>query len=66
MLFWRISWYVIEQSVRYGSLAQASKMMQPCKVLLVDDEPMVAEALKRVLRKESYEVACAGSAAEAL
>jgi DNA-binding NtrC family response regulator len=66
MLFWRISWYGIEQSVRYGSAAQASKIMQPCKVLLVDDEPMVAKALKRVLRKESYEVVCAGSAAEAL
>ena len=40
--------------------------MQPCKVLLVDDEPLIAEALKRVLRKESYETVCAGSAAEAL
>jgi DNA-binding NtrC family response regulator len=40
--------------------------MHPCKVLLVDDEPLVADALKRVLRKESYEVVCAGSAAEAL
>lgn len=40
--------------------------MNYCKVLLVDDEPLVADALKRVLHKESYEVISAGSAAEAL
>lgn len=36
------------------------------KILLVDDEPHVTEALKRVLRKEAYEVLTAQSAEEAL
>ena len=38
----------------------------PHKVLLVDDEPHVTEALKRGLRKEPYEVYVADSADEAL
>lgn len=36
------------------------------RVLFVDDEPHVTEALKRALRKEPYEVLTAQSAAEAL
>jgi DNA-binding NtrC family response regulator len=40
--------------------------MQHCKVLLVDDDPLIVEALKRALRKESYEIFSAGSADEAL
>ncbi|MBI4774205.1 MAG: response regulator [Deltaproteobacteria bacterium] len=36
------------------------------KVLFVDDEPHVTEALKRALRKEPYEVLSAGSARDAL
>ncbi len=36
------------------------------KVLLVDDEPLVTEALKRALRKEAYGVSIAGSARQAL
>ncbi|HYA40336.1 MAG TPA: response regulator [Syntrophobacteraceae bacterium] len=40
--------------------------MQPCKVLIVDDEPFVVQALKRALHKLSYEVVGAGCAAEAL
>lgn len=39
--------------------------MRP-KVLLVDDEPHVTEALKRVLRKMDYEILTACSAHEAL
>lgn len=35
-------------------------------VLLVDDEPLVLEGLKRALHKENYEVLSADSAAEAL
>jgi DNA-binding NtrC family response regulator len=38
----------------------------PYKVLLVDDEPLIIEALKRALRREPYEVHSAGSAREAL
>jgi CheY-like chemotaxis protein len=33
--------------------------MQSCKVLLVDDEPLVIDAIKRALHKESYEVVSA-------
>jgi len=40
--------------------------MQRCKVLLVDDEPLVVDAIKRALHKESFEVVSAGSAIEAL
>ena len=36
------------------------------KVLFVDDQPNVIEGLKRVLRKEPYEILSASSAAEAL
>ena len=36
------------------------------RVLFVDDEPHVTEALKRALRKEPYEVLSAGSARDAL
>jgi PAS domain S-box-containing protein len=36
------------------------------RVLLVDDEPDVLIALSRALRREPYDVVCAGSAAEAL
>ncbi len=36
------------------------------KILLVDDEPMVLEALKRALRKEGYELAGANSAEQGL
>ena len=36
------------------------------KVLFVDDEPRVTDALKRALRKEPYEILSAGSAREAL
>ena len=38
----------------------------PCKVLLVDDEILVTEALRRALHKEAYTVHCACSATEAL
>jgi two-component system probable response regulator PhcQ len=38
----------------------------PYRVLFVDDEPHVTEALKRALRKEPYEVLSASSAREAL
>ncbi len=38
----------------------------PHKILLVDDEPHVTEALKRTLHKEPYEVLSANSANEAL
>jgi len=38
----------------------------PNKVLFVDDEPHVTEALKRVLRKQPYEVLSANSAEGAL
>ena len=34
--------------------------MQSCKVLLVDDEPLVIDAIKRSLHFESYEVLRAG------
>lgn len=37
-----------------------------CKVLFVDDEPHVTEALKRSLSKQPYEVLSANSAEEAL
>lgn len=40
--------------------------MQSCKVLLVDDEPLVIDAIKRALHKKSYEVVSAGCATEAL
>jgi two-component system, probable response regulator PhcQ len=36
------------------------------RVLLVDDEPSVTEALKRQLRREPYEVLCAASADQAM
>lgn len=36
------------------------------KILVVDDEPHVTEALKRTLRKEPYEILSANSANEAL
>jgi len=36
------------------------------KVLIVDDEPHVTEGLKRVLRKEPYEILTASSANQAL
>lgn len=36
------------------------------RVLIVDDEPNVTRALRRALRKESYEIVCASSAEEAL
>ena len=36
------------------------------KVLFVDDEPHVTQALKRALRKEPYELLSAGSARDAL
>ncbi|MEN6439513.1 MAG: response regulator [Syntrophobacter sp.] len=36
------------------------------RILLVDDEPMVLEALKRTLHKEPYEILCATSGNEAL
>ncbi len=39
--------------------------MQP-RVLLVDDEPHVTEALKRVLREEAYDIRTASSARTAL
>jgi two-component system, probable response regulator PhcQ len=38
----------------------------PHTILLVDDEPHVLEALKRVLRKEDFEILTAGSAENAL
>ncbi|OGP50366.1 MAG: hypothetical protein A2Y79_11625 [Deltaproteobacteria bacterium RBG_13_43_22] len=38
----------------------------PHKILLVDDEPHVTEALKRVLHKEPYEILVANSGNEAL
>ncbi|MGA3083979.1 MAG: response regulator [Thermodesulfobacteriota bacterium] len=38
----------------------------PHKILLVDDEPHVAEALKRTLHREPFEILSAGSAKEAL
>jgi len=37
-----------------------------CAVLLVDDEPLVTDALKRALYKEPYKVHCACSAEDAL
>lgn len=40
--------------------------MKKHKVLLVDDEPNVTEALKRALRRESYEIFTATSARDAL
>ena len=39
--------------------------MQP-RVLLVDDEPHVTEALKRVIREEAYDIRTASSARTAL
>lgn len=36
------------------------------KVLVVDDEPQVVAGVRGVLRKEPYDVLCAGSGAEAL
>jgi len=39
--------------------------VQPC-VLLVDDEPLITTTLKRVLRKEPYDICTANSGAEAL
>ena len=36
------------------------------RILLVDDEPLVIEALKRTLIRKSYDILSAGSAAEAL
>src|SRR2546425_2358089 len=41
------------------------RTMQP-RVLLVDDEPHVTEALKRVLREEAYDIRTASSARTAL
>ncbi len=38
----------------------------PHKILLVDDEPHVTEALKRTLHREPFEILSAGSANEAL
>ena len=35
------------------------------KILLVDDEPNVTKAMKQNLRREKYEILCAGSAKEA-
>lgn len=40
--------------------------MNPHRVLFVDDEPRVTEALKRALRREPYEILSATSAEEAL
>lgn len=36
------------------------------RVLLVDDEPLVLESLKRTLHREPYEILCANSGNEAL
>jgi two-component system, OmpR family, response regulator VicR len=36
------------------------------RVLVVDDEPQIASALRRLLRRADYEVSCAHSGAEAL
>jgi CheY-like chemotaxis protein len=39
---------------------------QPPVLLIVDDEERILSALRRVLRKEGYEILTAGSAGEAL
>jgi DNA-binding NtrC family response regulator len=41
-------------------------MASPTRVLIVDDEPFITSALQRVLLRERFEVAVAGSAEEAL
>ena len=48
-----------------GGVSARRETMQP-KVLFVDDEPHVIEALRRVLQKAPYEILTASSADEAL
>lgn len=45
---------------------QNTAKRQPYRLLLVDDEPNVLLALKRVFRRENYQIFLAGSAEEAL
>lgn len=41
-------------------------MPVPCKVLLVDDEPLFLQTMSKVLRARGYEVGAVGSGVEAL
>ena len=43
-----------------------AELSKPYKVLLVDDEPNVLKALKRIFHQENYEIFIAGSGSEAL
>jgi len=47
--------------------AQSGMVERPCsaRVLIIDDEPQVAAALKRVLRRHEVTIACSGSEAKA-
>jgi CheY-like chemotaxis protein len=46
--------------------AQSGMVERPCsaRVLIIDDEPQVAAALKRVLRRHEVTIACSGSEAK--
>jgi len=48
------------------SAAAAPPAARPGRVLIVDDEPAVAEALSEAIRREGHEVDIAGNGAEAL
>ena len=44
----------------------AAPELKPFRILLVDDEPNVLAALRRVFRQENYEVVCSGDPLKAL
>lgn len=54
------------KKVRKRKPAQSGMVERPCsaRVLIIDDEPQVAAALKRVLRRHQVTIACSGSEAK--
>jgi CheY-like chemotaxis protein len=56
------------KSGRKRKPAQSGMVERPCtaRVLVIDDEPQVAAALKRVLRRHEVTIACSGAEAKEL
>lgn len=56
------------KKARRRKTAQSGMVERPCsaRVLIIDDEPQVAAALKRVLRRHEVSIACSGSEAKEL
>jgi len=50
----------------YAPLSKEKSLIEPQTLLLVDDEENILHSLKRLLRKEPYQILCCGSAIEAL